>query len=95
MEYGAFGVVIELDGRAFHASAAAWDRDHERDLDDHVAGRTAVRLGWGQVFQRSCRTAGKVGVILSRHGWHGTATPCGSECALGRGAPSPGQSLTR
>jgi hypothetical protein len=31
--YAAYGLVVELDGRAFHGSAAARDADHARDLD--------------------------------------------------------------
>lgn len=79
-EYTEFGVAVELDGRAFHEGISAWDRDHERDLDDLVAGREAIRLGYGQVMDRACATAGKVAAVLRRRGWTGVLTKCSSEC---------------
>ncbi|MET0821832.1 MAG: hypothetical protein ABWY58_12770 [Aeromicrobium sp.] len=53
-------VVVELDGRLFHDSAADRDRDMERDLDASLYGRTTVRLGWGQVVRcgPSCTALG-------------------------------------
>ncbi|GAB7002691.1 hypothetical protein JCM18899A_01620 [Nocardioides sp. AN3] len=77
VDYPGFGVVVELDGRLGHDGSMARDRDLERDLDAVVAaGRVTVRLGWGQVFDRPCSTAGKVGALLQLHGWGGTVTRC-------------------
>jgi hypothetical protein len=73
-------VVVELDGRLFHDSSAARDRDMERDLDASLDGRTTVRLGWGQVVQRPCSTANKIGQLLTMRGWTGTITRCGPSC---------------
>ena len=75
-------LIIELDGRLFHDSAAQRDRDFERDLDAAVGGQDTRRLSWGQVFDRGCSTAGKVGALLMARGWQGRPHPCGSECAL-------------
>jgi len=72
-------VVAELDGRLFHDNARQRDRDLERDLDDAVDGKVAVRLGWGQVTRRSCRTAQRLGALLTTRGWVGTTTNC-PEC---------------
>ncbi|ACY22893.1 hypothetical protein Gbro_3709 [Gordonia bronchialis DSM 43247] len=77
LDYPDFGVVIELDGRMAHDNANARDRDMERDLDALVeAGRRTIRLGWGQVCERPCVTAGKVAAVLLSHGWTGSFTPC-------------------
>lgn len=73
-------LVVELDGRLFHDSATARDRDLERDLDASVGRFSTVRLGWGQVFDRPCATAGKVGQVLRGHGWTGAVKACGPAC---------------
>lgn len=74
--YAEFGLAVELDGRLFHDSAQARDRDLDRDLDAAVAGLDTRRLGWGQVFDRACETAAKLGAVLQRRGWAGTPTAC-------------------
>ena len=76
-------LLVELDGRLFHDTAAQRDRDIDRDLDAAVGGRTTIRLGYGQVFDRPCLTAFRLAALLQHRGWRGSATPCGSECALG------------
>jgi hypothetical protein len=78
------GLVVELDGRLFHNTARARDADFERDLDAAVDGRDSVRISWGQVFDRGCRTAGKLGKLLAKRGWTGAEHPCGPDCPLGR-----------
>jgi hypothetical protein len=79
LEYPELGLVIELDGRAFHEGVEAWDNDHERDLDDRVERRGTIRLSYGQVFRRSCETAAKLAVVLRNQGWDGQLTRC-PEC---------------
>lgn len=74
--YSTYGVDVELDGRLFHDNARARDLDLDRDLASAVAGRRAVRLGWGQVFGRPCRTAEAIGSLLSRAGWSGRVRRC-------------------
>jgi len=68
--------VCELDGRVFHDNVGQRDRDLDRDLDDAVDGHAAVRLGWGQVSRRACRTAGRLDRLLRRHGWAGEMSRC-------------------
>ncbi|MBM7517352.1 type IV toxin-antitoxin system AbiEi family antitoxin domain-containing protein [Nocardioides nitrophenolicus] len=79
--------VVELDGRLFHDSATARDRDLERDLDTALGGADTVRLGYGQVLGRPCRTAAKLGALFQLRGWAGAPTAC-SQCrpADGRGS---------
>jgi hypothetical protein len=76
VDYREFGRLVELDGRLFHDTAADRDRDLERDLEVAVAGRTTVRLGWGQVFLRPCRTALRIGRWLQAGGWEGAPRMC-------------------
>jgi hypothetical protein len=71
-----FGLLVELDGRLFHDTAAARDSDLDRTLDAAVAGRLTVRLGWGQVSDRGCLTASRIGALLRRRGWSGEPTRC-------------------
>lgn len=84
VDYAEFGLLVELDGRLFHNSAGQRDRDLERDLDAAADGRRSVRLGWGQVFGRECRTAGKIAALLRRRGWRGSPHPCGPDCTIDR-----------
>lgn len=69
-------LIVELDGRLFHSSALAGDRDLERDLDAMLDGEETVRLGCGQVFERACRTAEKLARLMQRLGWDGEFQPC-------------------
>ena len=78
-EYGE-KLVVELDGRLFHDSASARNRDFERDLDAAVDGRSTVRLTYHQVFERSCRTAAKIAQVLRQHGIAVTGHDCGPGC---------------
>ena len=81
-----YGVLdLELDGRLFHDTAEARDADFERDLDGAVDGRTAVRLSWGQVFERSCSTAAKVSRLLVARGWPG-GRACAASCVMAAAA---------
>lgn len=76
VEYADLRLVVELDGRLFHDSASARDLDLDRDLDAATTGRLTVRLGWGQVFERPCRTALALASIAVRRGWSGRLRVC-------------------
>ncbi len=80
VEYPDF--VVEIDGRLFHDNVQQRDLDFDRDLDVAADGRLTVRLTYGQVFRRPCRTAGRLGKILERNGWTGQVTRCGPHCAI-------------
>ena len=82
VDYDELGLVVELDGRLFHDSATRRDADLDRDLDAAVAGRSSVRLSWGQVLDRPCRTAGRIADLLQARGWAGAAVRCGPDCPL-------------
>jgi hypothetical protein len=78
--YRRFGLIIELDGRAFHDNARGRDADSTRDLraatDSDV--RT-IRITFGQATRDACATARAVAILLARGGWLGQARPC-REC---------------
>lgn len=82
VHYDGLGVEVELDGRAFHDDPDQVDDDLDRDLDLAVDERVSVRLGWGQVFRRTCRTASRVARILQARGWDGSPTRCGPACEV-------------
>ena len=87
VDHEEFGLYIELDGRLFHDTARQRDRDLDRDLDAAVDGRSTVRLGWGQVFDRPCRTAGRIGRLLQQRGWDGVPLACGPQCTISSDTP--------
>jgi len=80
---------VELDGRTFHDNARSRDADLDRDLDAAADGRETLRLGWGQVFDRPCATAGKVAVVLRARGWTGTFRRCPA-CPASSSDATPG-----
>lgn len=82
-------VIVELDGRLFHSAADARARDLERDLDATIDGRTTVRLGWAQVFDRACSTAQKLALVLRNEGWTGEIHRCSSTCRYRGDLQSP------
>ncbi|HEX5919984.1 MAG TPA: hypothetical protein VFY76_19140 [Nocardioides sp.] len=80
--YPAYDLVVELDGRFDHSALADRARDLDRDLETAVGGTRTVRLGWGQVYDRPCRTAAAVGRLLQAGGWHGVPAPCSPGCPV-------------
>jgi very-short-patch-repair endonuclease len=86
--YEAQRLVVELDGRLFHDNAESRDADLDRDLDAAVDELFTVRLGWGQVFGRPCRTAERIAVLLQRRGWDGVPLPCPGCASPAAGRPA-------
>lgn len=75
--YEGLGLLVELDGLAFHDGARARDADALRDLDALVDDAlVTVRLTYGLVFDMPCRTAARVAMLLNRGGWTGTLRRC-------------------
>ena len=71
------GLIVELDGRLFHDNTEQRDRDLDRDLVAATTGQQTVRLGWGQVFDRPCVTAERLGRVLGVE-----PTRCGEDCGI-------------
>lgn len=77
VRYRGQGVVVELDGRAFHDSPRDRDRDALRDLAElSRSGVVTTRLTYGLVFDDACRTALLIGDLLRRRGWTGRPQSC-------------------
>lgn len=75
-------VVVEVDGRAYHASAHQRDRDLDRDLASARGGRVTLRVSWGQVYERACWTAAQVVGVLVAHGVAAGARACSPGCPV-------------
>jgi len=76
VEYRAFGVVVELDGRLDHEHAGDRERDLTRDVVAAAQGLLTLRLWWGQVVGDECRTADAIAEVLRARGWTGTPRRC-------------------
>ena len=77
VDHSDFGLLVELDGRAFHDNATARDNDAGRDLASAVVSDvTTVRLTYGQVFRDGCRTIAQIAALLERGGWPGPFLAC-------------------
>ena len=74
--YVPYDQIVEIDGRLWHDSVEGRDADLDRDLDAAVGRQGTVRIGWGQVYGRPCRTAVRVGGLLSARGWGGQLVRC-------------------
>jgi len=73
--YADYDVIVELDSQAYHRGAAA-GVDLERDRVHASQGYLTLRLTWGDVVDRPCRTASEVGAALAGKGWRGRVVPC-------------------
>ena len=77
VEYEEAMVIVELDGRLFHGSFRAREKDMDRDLDAAaIAQCETLRVSYGQVFDRGCQTAFTIGAVLQRRGWTGQPRRC-------------------
>jgi very-short-patch-repair endonuclease len=64
------GLAVEVDGRDVHATAAAFERDRERDRILQAAGWRAVRITWRQLERTPQAVAADLRRLL------GTVSPC-------------------
>jgi hypothetical protein len=59
-------VVVELDGRAVHATAVAFERDRARDRALTAAGWHAIRITWRQLHEEPEAVAADLRRLLRR-----------------------------
>jgi hypothetical protein len=77
--YEAFGVGVELDGRAYHLVEDRWCDIH-KDNASAISGITTLRFSWADVTRRPCAVAADVARALQCRGWPGRACRCGPGC---------------
>lgn len=58
-------LVVEVDGYAFHAGRAAFERDRRRDADLQSAGLRVTRLSWRQITQEPLAVAALLARLLA------------------------------
>lgn len=58
-------LIVELDGRAFHDTATAFERDRARDRRLHAAGWRVARITWRQLRDDAGAVADDLGKMLS------------------------------
>ncbi len=80
--YEALGLVVELDGYAWHSDPFDRRSDMSRDLAAAAEGLQTLRLGWRHGHEESCMTAGRLATVMRGRGWEGRPRPCGPSCAL-------------
>lgn len=77
MRYLRFATIVELDGLAFHGTAAARDADGLRDLAELAsASAMTARMTYGMVFRDGCRSAALLAEVLQARGWAGSLRRC-------------------
>jgi hypothetical protein len=83
VRYREQGVIVELDGRAFHDSPFDRDRDALRDLAElSRSGLVTTRVTYGLVYGDACRTARLIADLLRQRGWRGRLRAC-PKCPAG------------
>jgi very-short-patch-repair endonuclease len=65
--YEAYGVAVELDGRAAHPGDRRWP-DIRRDNAAAADGVLTLRYGWLDVSEHPCLVAAQVARVLQRRG---------------------------
>ena len=73
--YEAYGVIVEVDGRRYHAGLAA-TKDALRDNEHLLAGLVTLRYSWAQISETPCAVAKQVAAALRLGGWTGEFQPC-------------------
>jgi very-short-patch-repair endonuclease len=59
-------VVVELDGRRFHGTGRAFERDRAKDRELAVAGWTVIRVTWRQIHDEPARLVADLHALLRR-----------------------------
>lgn len=59
-------LIVELDGRASHGTASAFERDRARDRALHADGWKVVRITWRQLHEAPGAVAADLRALLRR-----------------------------
>jgi very-short-patch-repair endonuclease len=59
-------LVVEVDGYAYHASRAAFERDRRRDADLQAAGYRVIRVTWRQLAEEPHALVARLAQALAR-----------------------------
>jgi very-short-patch-repair endonuclease len=81
--YPDYGVVVELDGLAYHLIEDRW-RDIRRDNYLARSDIIVLRYSWADITTRSCEVAMEIAMVLRSRGWTGTIGSCGPACLAAR-----------
>ena len=82
VRYDAFGLIVELDGRATRPAEAAF-RDYRRDNEATRRLEHSLRYGWHDVAGLPCAVAAQVAEVLLALGWRRRPVACGGACPVG------------
>jgi hypothetical protein len=77
--YTGYGLIVELDGRAYHPPAQR-DQDRARDNEAVATTGATLRYGWADIERTPCQTAGQVYRALRQRGYPGRLRPCCASC---------------
>lgn len=82
VEYKAYRLVTELDGRLAHPAESRW-KDIARDNAAVLAGLTTMRFGWLDITTNPCRVALQVATVLGERGY-AEFRSCSADCPVAR-----------
>lgn len=74
--YAEFGVLVEVDGAAWHPIEARW-QDIHRDNRLASDGIITLRYSWADITEHPCEVAAEIAAVLRQRGWTGTISRCG------------------
>ena len=82
--YSDFGVVVEVDGIAYHLVEDRWQDLHRYNYLAR-SGIIVLRYSWADVTTRPCEIAMEIATVLGQRGWPGRLRRCSPVC---RATPS-------
>jgi hypothetical protein len=74
--YEQFGLIVRLDGQAFHSAKQRRFRDRRRDNAAELSNLPRLVYGWDEVTKDPCGVYAEVRAVLVREGWQDTSFPC-------------------
>ena len=78
--YESVGLIVRLDGQAFHSAKQRRFRDRRRDNTAELRNLPRLTYGWEDVTTDPCAVYEEVRAVLVREGWSDVSFPC-ARCA--------------